>query len=327
MGETNYWQGKCNADALLPAANILSKLAPKLSDEQNHSAGNALINVLAKSTEPGVFEAAANAFIELSPRLSTELNQRFRNTLIATLEKSHGRNKDNKLAVAGRLVVLLKSRFNLEETSRIHDAMSGILSQASYWDDLNAAGMVLEAIAPRIRQEERLRVAQTLMVKVLQKETSVAHLLVDYIRHVEPNEQKRILTATLLILFDLHGLSNSFYDDSYSKYDLSPFFPAIMAMNDSRSFALLLQHPACVGELRECMLQRFEELVLLDGQRMFLPMPSKSSQGDSQLASATSEPPPVRRFKTMHDAAEWIQQNWPDFDLDATHPVTFRGER
>ena len=36
--------------------------------------------------------------------------------------------------------------------------------------------------------------------------------------------------------------------------------------------------------------------------------------------------PPARRFHTVHDAAAWIQQNWPDFDLEATHPVIWRGE-
>ena len=37
--------------------------------------------------------------------------------------------------------------------------------------------------------------------------------------------------------------------------------------------------------------------------------------------------PPPRRFHNLHDAAAWIQQNWPDFDLEATHPVIWRGER
>ena len=36
--------------------------------------------------------------------------------------------------------------------------------------------------------------------------------------------------------------------------------------------------------------------------------------------------PPPRHFHTVHDAAVLIQQNWPDFDLEATHPVVWRGE-
>jgi hypothetical protein len=32
-----------------------------------------------------------------------------------------------------------------------------------------------------------------------------------------------------------------------------------------------------------------------------------------------------RKFaERMHDAAAWIKQNRPDFDLEATHPVTLR---
>lgn len=31
--------------------------------------------------------------------------------------------------------------------------------------------------------------------------------------------------------------------------------------------------------------------------------------------------------RNLHDAATWIQQNWPDFDLETNHPVTWRGEQ
>lgn len=33
--------------------------------------------------------------------------------------------------------------------------------------------------------------------------------------------------------------------------------------------------------------------------------------------------PPARRFHTLHDASAWIAHNWPDFDLEAAHPVTW----
>jgi hypothetical protein len=34
-----------------------------------------------------------------------------------------------------------------------------------------------------------------------------------------------------------------------------------------------------------------------------------------------------RRFHNLHDAAAWIQQNWPDFDLETNHPVTWRSQK
>ena len=87
-----------------------------------------------------------------------------------------------------------------------------------------------------------------------------------------------------------------------------------MAMTNERSLASLLQHPATTGEPREFLLQRFEELVFHDGKHVLLPLPNEDGE------------PPTRRFHNLHDAAGWIQQNWPDFDLEATHPVIWRGE-
>ena len=33
-----------------------------------------------------------------------------------------------------------------------------------------------------------------------------------------------------------------------------------------------------------------------------------------------------RQFHNLHDAAAWIEQNWPDFDLETNHPMTWRTE-
>ena len=119
-----------------------------------------------------------------------------------------------------------------------------------------------------------------------------------------------------------------------------------MAMTNERSLASLLQHPAAIGKPRKFMLQRFEELVFQDGNHVLLPLPKplgerqgKYENPPSAIPAADgnehggltpnrspSEPPP-RRFHNLHDVAAWIQQNWPEFDLEATHPVVWRGER
>ncbi len=82
-----------------------------------------------------------------------------------------------------------------------------------------------------------------------------------------------------------------------------------------------------------------------DGNRGFLSLPEEHGelQGDDEdrpsaipvaganghggLTPNRSPESPLRRFHTVHDAAVWIQQNWRDFDLEATHSVTWRGER
>ncbi len=93
-------------------------------------------------------------------------------------------------------------------------------------------------------------------------------------------------------------------------------------MSSPRLLAKLLSHPGCVAEIRQGLLQRFEELVFYDGKPAFLKTESlldgKNTPSENQ--------PPRRRFHNLHDAAAWIQQNWPDFDLETSCPVTWPGE-
>jgi hypothetical protein len=44
------------------------------------------------------------------------------------------------------------------------------------------------------------------------------------------------------------------------------------------------------------------------------------------LLLTEGSPSPPRRFHNIYDAAKWIEQNWPDFDLESNHPITWRGE-
>jgi hypothetical protein len=85
--------------------------------------------------------------------------------------------------------------------------------------------------------------------------------------------------------------------------------------------AKILSRPACVGDQRESLLKRFEELVFYDGN----PVLGKPESADGERPAHEQAPP--RRFHNLHDAAAWIQQNWPDFDLETNCPVTWRGSR
>jgi hypothetical protein len=83
--------------------------------------------------------------------------------------------------------------------------------------------------------------------------------------------------------------------------------------------AKLLSHPACVGETRDSLLKRFEELVFYEGKPV-LWKPHRPNEEDKPAA----DPQPSRRFQILQQAAAWIQQNWPDFDLETSCPVTWR---
>jgi hypothetical protein len=120
-------------------------------------------------------------------------------------------------------------------------------------------------------------------------------------------------------------------DESSSGSDRSTE-PFVRCISSARSLARLLSHPGCVDGMREEFLQRFEELVIYDGKPVF-PIPrarvvkKKSDSSKSSAKSNEAGHSPPRQFRTQHDAAVWIQQNWPDFDLEATYPATWRGSR
>jgi hypothetical protein len=82
--------------------------------------------------------------------------------------------------------------------------------------------------------------------------------------------------------------------------------------------------------------RHLEELVFHNGERVFLPLPESLVAAADSGSEPTEVQPgrldlpkpaaPPRSFHTVHDAAVWIETNWPDFDLEATMPVTWRGE-
>ena len=56
----------------------------------------------------------------------------------------------------------------------------------------------------------------------------------------------------------------------------------------------------------------FEELLFFDGKATF-------GKVDDARAFCAAEIPGGKqhRFHNLHDAAAWIQKNWPDFDLES----------
>ncbi len=124
-----------------------------------------------------------------------------------------------------------------------------------------------------------------------------------------------------------------------SKSDWPGRWPSIaiclLAMFPGPTLIALAQAIGTDGPLARSRNRVFLNLPEVDGERQGNDENSPSAipgadehehRGLTPNRSPESSPPP-RRFHTVHDAAVWIQQNWPDFDLEATHPVTWRGER
>ena len=135
---------------------------------------------------------------------------------------------------------------------------------------------------------------------------------------MEPASRDKLSTKATKSLLDYCSLFGPPYGGDLSAQQPATFI--VRSISSARLLAALLSHPGCVAEQREDLLHRFEELVLYGGKSV----PWKPLVLD--VKQPTENQLPRRRFHNLHDAAAWIQQNWPDFDLEASCPVTWPGE-
>lgn len=137
--------------------------------------------------------------------------------------------------------------------------------------------------------------------------------------HLGPASQDRLSTNATISILDYCSLFGRPFD--FMAGEMTTPILLARSISSPRALASLLSHPGCVLEPRQWLLQRFEELVLYDGKPVLL----KPEEPEGPQPAHDQTPP--RRFHNLHDAAAWIQQNWPDFDLETNCPVTWRGSR
>ena len=332
-----------DTDAMRAAGIGLRVLAPKLSPEQITRAGDALIGVLEKTSDDGVLDAEYG-LVALAAKLNPEQITRGGDALLGVLEKTTDRYA---LGAAGNVLVALAPKLSPEQITRGWDALIAVLEKATDSNALRAAGNALVALAPKLSPDMRMQTADLFVASLHRIDGGgITEQLLAIMPQLERPTQDRISNEVMTILLDYLAVSDGYFEGDYGGVNLSAFSPGVMAMMNERSLASLLQHPAAMGEAREFLLPRFEELVFHDGKHVLLPLPETLGErqgNDENPPSAIpaadvdehggltpnrspGEPPP-RRFHNLHDAAAWIQQNWPDFDLEATHPVIWRGER
>ncbi len=309
------------------AGTALAVLAPRLSSEQTMSGWDALIAALQKSTDANALGAAGTALAVLAPRLSSEQTMRGWDALIAVLEKS---TQANALDAVGKALTALSFRLSPEQTTRGWDALIPVLEKSTDWIRRYGVGNALAALATRLSPEHRVRTAERLVESIDSgfPKKSLSRLLATIIPLLEPTTRDRISTTASTLLLDYRGTSDV-YLALDGNADYSALRQAFLSMSHPRSLARLLSHPGCVAESRDWMLQRFEELVLHDGRPVFLnpklPDNNRSANASPPPAAAAQPAPLVRQFHNLHEAAAWIAKNWPDFDLETNHPVTWRG--
>jgi serine/threonine protein kinase len=296
------------------AARGLAVLAPRLEPAQAKRARDALLAILQKSNDENVLAKASQVLVALAPRLEPAQAKRAWDALLAILEKS----KDPSFAFwASQGLVALAPRLGPAQVTRAGDALLAILEKSKDENVFGAAAQGLAALAPRLGPAKVTRAGDALLA-ILEKSNdgnvlaTASEVLVALAPRLEPASRDKLSAKAMTSLLDY---SASFGPPDYNAGDIA------QSISSPRSLAKLLSHPACVGDQRESLLKRFEELVFYDGKPVFL----KPEGADGEQPAHEQRPP--RRFHNLHDAAAWIQQNWPDFDLETNYPVTWRGSR
>ncbi len=351
-----------DAEVLRLAKTGLEALAPSLNSAGVQSILNSLIALEEKSTNRDVLDAVTFALNSLAPRLEPAQLELAANALVASLEKStdtqvvwkiigletlaahlkpaqaklvadalivilQKRTDNNVLFEANLALSLLAARLEPAQTKRAADAL--ILALQNPWDNSARWEAIagLAALAPRLEPPQVMRAWATLIAG-LEKLTTGAlddlgwSALVALAPRLDPAARDNLSTTATADILDFCSSGNFIYVAPAGKaIPMTHSIVLARSIRSPRSLAKLLSHPACVANQREALLNRFEELVFHDGKPVFL----KPEATDGKKPA--SDPPPPRRFHSLHDAAAWIQQNWPDFDLEASYPATWRGSR
>ena len=237
------------------------------------------------------------------------------------------------------IIDAIATRLDHRATKQLWSELHTILesSDDGTWS-IPSVATSIQSIRPNLDLAQRARTVDTLL-DVLQRHWSdqVSATSFQFLADRSPQEQNENSRVTMAMLLDFVSSNDHYYASEGGTLDYvdGTRFVA-MGINEPKSIAYLLQHPGCIDRPREFLLQRFEELVFHNGERVFLPLPKNevvsgptidAARLAEETVAAAKPELPSRRFHTIHDAADWIQHNWPDFDLEATHPVTWRGER
>jgi hypothetical protein len=337
--------------------NDLVALAPRLQSADVNVTWEALITPLEKSKDRTILWHASERLIAIAPRLEPDRTIRAWDALIQILKSSKDEFVQHR---ASEALAVLARRMESAEVALESNRLIEALGQPTGSNDLEAALTELTALESRLEPTQANRVAETVIAILERSKDDAGYMLrvgfVALTPRLKPAQAARAMKVLITILEkpnDRGSRGNAYgmlcnlllvpLPESASRENLSmtamkalldncSAFPdgaeldgdeldAMVAksVSSARTLANLLSHPACVAELRECFLQRFEELVFYDGKRVFL----KEENPDGKQPAHDQTPP--RRFHNLRDAAVWIQQNWPDFDLETNCPVTWCG--
>ena len=262
-------------------------MAPRLDGTRAKPVGDALVAVIEKSKDQDLCFIPQEARCAMVPRLDPTQAKRISDALIVTLEKPEHQRCYCPTVFRG-----LAPRLEASQAERAWNILFAI-NEKGPQEDKDDVYEAFVALGSRLEPALRERLS-----------TKATIALLDYISFFGPNNQ--------------------------GWYEAPRAIVIARSISSPRSLASLLSHPACVGKVRDDLLHRFEELVFYDGAPVFGKPKVPSAIWELEVPDSNQPSPdqlPRQRLHNLHDAAAWIQQNWPDFDLETNCPATRRGSR
>jgi serine/threonine protein kinase len=304
------------------AAGYLVSLVPRMESRDVEDAFDGLIAILKEPSQSRNRHALWEALPTLVLRLTPEHAQRALVSLTEVpLPAAFGSGID---PVAHPAFQAILARVDAGRASALGDSLLATLETSSKNIRLKSLYELTE-LAQRLEPAQAARAWDVVSANV--SDEMRWHTLAKVAPRLESmSRDAHAMQATTALLDYSCRAANA-------RNPLKEFLPSI---SSARSLATLLSHPGCVGVQREHLLQRFEELALYDGKAVFPklqvnPLGGRVGVGTDDEPEADSgtrpKPAPSRRFHNIHDAAAWIQQNWPDFDLETNCPVTWRASQ
>jgi serine/threonine protein kinase len=288
---------------------IFTALAPRLERGKVNRIVDALTDIIEHLQFDHWTSASRLSALVTAGRLEPPHARRIIDAAIAAYEKLPNTFTASLLA---RNFAGLSPQLEAAQVQRLGDAMLASLNTANF-EKRSTAALLLSGLAPRLTTSQVTRAVDAFGV-LLDKEPSAfscAVLLGGLKPRLDAALCDRLSTRAAASLLDVKSSSN------YTDPTLTSSFSIATAIRSPKSLAKLLSHPGCVDEQRQIVLARFEELVLYEGKPIFL-------KSVKSLTSDARDEVLRCRFRTLHDAAAWIQQNWPDFDLETNSQARWR---
>ncbi len=266
----------------------LSEMASRMVPTQIKESWDSLIDLVQPSTSHNEFIAACQGMISLVPRMQGNQVKRSWDALEAYLKTDILNESNRQFSEEGVLI----------------------------------AYRALAALAPQLQQEFLVPAGDSLLALLklapYRNFDAIIDVLFALTNGRDATELRNVVADVLAIGLDITASNETVSNPSVRGIQINE--SDLTWVSEPRTLAKLFSHAGCIGEFRQSMLRRFEELVLHDGQSVF----SRDENQDGEPPARGSMP--QRQFHNLQDAAAWIQKNWPDFDLETNHPVTWRGE-